>query len=411
MRASTVFALALALLIGLGAVAAAKYAGLFDRPAAKEPPPPPPLKVLVAKMNLFEGVTVMGDQVMVRELDPIEAENLKARLGENWKAKLLPPMPSAAAFRVLKRNVLADQVLLQDYFEELSLPEEISRRLEPGMRAVNVEVPKSRAAGGQLRLGEYVDVFLTTEIAVGDREELRTACIARGCKIVMKRNTPWTVLMADPDDKPLHFTLEVNPYRAALIDYVKTRGELSLIPTPTPPRRSPGTFSDPTSPEYAQEDARVEKILAGTLAVSDADLMRIFNIQPPPPRSLPPGATVIHHLSGVRDAGYTIIPHGGAYHPATLPGVVPPNPNGAGSDKPVVPAGGTPGLGYGVNSGPFNYGGINYGNLGPRDTLGRYAKPPTATAEEMAVTFRLPSATGPGKCKACEEARKAQARQ
>ncbi|MCS7021593.1 MAG: RcpC/CpaB family pilus assembly protein [Gemmataceae bacterium] len=392
MRASTVFALALALLIGLGAVAVAKYAGLFERKAASEPPPPPPLKVLVAKQNMFEGTTVMADQVMVRELQPDEAEALKARLGENWRARLLPPMPAAAALRVLKRNVLADQVLLQDFFEELSLPEELSRRLEPRTRAVNVEVPKSRAAGGQIRVGEYVDVFLTTEVSIGDREELRTACIARGCKVVMKRNTPWTVLMADPDDKPLSFTLQANPYRAALIEYASTRGKLSLLPAATPPKLPPGVFSDPSSPEYAQEDQRVDNILNGTLAISDADLMRIFNIQPPPPKGLPPGATVIHHLTGVKDAGYTIIPHGGSYHPATLPGVVPPNPNGTynrdGSSPTSLP---------------------NLPTSG-RDSMGRVSSLPAT--QPVSVSFRLPSATGGEKCKTCEEARRqAQARQ
>jgi len=394
MRASTVFALALALLIGLGAVAVAKYAGLFDRKVTQEPPPPPPMKVLVAKENMFEGTTVTADQVMVRELDPSEAEALKARLGENWRAKLLPPMPSAAALRVLKRNILADQVLLHDYFEELSLPDEISRRLEPGTRAVNVQVPKSRAVGGQIRVGEYVDVFLTTEVTIGDREELRTACIARSCKIVMKRNTPWTLLMADPDDKPLNFTLQANPYRAALIEYASTRGQLSLLPASPPPRLPPGVFSDPSSPEYAQEDQRVEKIIKGTMAVSDADLMRIFNIQPPPPRGLPPGATVIHHLTGVKDAGYTIIPHGGSYHPATLPGVVPPNPNGNYNRDTVTP-----------ETIPV------YPTVGNRDSMGRVSSLP-ATIAAAPISFRLPSATGGEKCKTCEEARRAaQARQ
>lgn len=395
MRASTVFALALALLIGLGAVAVAKYVGLFERKAASEPPPPPPLKVLVARQNLFEGTTVMADQVMVRELDASEAEALKARLGENWRSKLLPPMPSAAALRVLKRHVLADQVLLQDYFEELSLPDELSRRLEPRTRAVNVEVPKSRAAGGQIRVGEYVDVLLTTEVSAGDRQELRTACIARSCKVVMKRNTPWTLLMADPDDKPLSFTLQANPYRAALIEYASTRGNLSLMPASPPSKLPPGVFSDPSSPEYAQEDQRVDGILNGTLAISDADLMRIFNIQPPPPKGLPPGATVIHHITGVRDAGYTIIPHGGAYHPATLPGVVPPNPNGS-SAPPASPPPTSPGYGWAP---------------GQRDSLGRVASLP-APPQAQSVSFRLPSATGGEKCKTCEEARRqAQARQ
>ena len=41
MRASTVFIAALALLVGLTAVAVAKYAGVFNKKEAAPPPPPP----------------------------------------------------------------------------------------------------------------------------------------------------------------------------------------------------------------------------------------------------------------------------------------------------------------------------------------------------------------------------------
>ena len=40
--------------------------------------------------------------------------------------------------------------------------------------------------------------------------------------------------MTDPDDKPMNFTLQANPYRAALIEYAQTHGQLSLH---QPPRR------------------------------------------------------------------------------------------------------------------------------------------------------------------------------
>ena len=40
-----------------------------------------------------------------------------------------------------------------------------------------------------MRVGEYADVLLTTEIGYGDQKELRTACIAPRCKVIMKRNT------------------------------------------------------------------------------------------------------------------------------------------------------------------------------------------------------------------------------
>src|SRR4051812_47442464 len=79
MRASTLFAVILSLLIGLGAAAGARHFGLFDKPTT--PPPEPvvvvkeaPTKVLVSGANLFEGVYVTANQVKVRELRPDEKE-------------------------------------------------------------------------------------------------------------------------------------------------------------------------------------------------------------------------------------------------------------------------------------------------------------------------------------------------
>ena len=54
--------------------------------------------------------------------------------------------------------------------------------------------------------------------------------MAPSVRVVAKRNTLWPVFAPLPEGKPLQFTLEVNPYRAALIDYVSTRGNLLLTP-------------------------------------------------------------------------------------------------------------------------------------------------------------------------------------
>jgi Flp pilus assembly protein CpaB len=375
MRASTVFALALALLVALGAAAAAKAFGLFDKKPDPPPPEKPPAhKVLVAKVNLFEDMTVTADQVMIRELSAEDQEYMQRKYGERWKEKLMPALVTAAHLRVPRRNILADQPLLKDDFTDQTLPDELSKRLEPNTRAVNVTVTKDRSGGGVLRLGEYADVLLTTEIGYGDAKELRTACIARGCKVIMKRNNPWTTMAADPDDKPMHFTLQANPYRAALIEYAQTHGQLSLQPAPTPAKTTSGTFSDPASPEYATEDQRVEKMRQGNLTIGDKDLARIFSLGPPPVKPVPPPPTVIQHLAGVKDAGYTVIPHGGAYYsPAHAPAPTPP----------VQPAGG-PGMGMG-------------------------AATPTGDTQPVGYTFRLPNATGNAGCKSCDEERKRKA--
>src|SRR5437763_347481 len=72
----------------------------------------------------------------------------------------------------------------------------------------------------------------------GGAPSLRTACLARGCKVVMKRNNPWPVLAPAKEEGPMHFALQANPYRAALIEHARQVGALSLQPVPGPSRKA-----------------------------------------------------------------------------------------------------------------------------------------------------------------------------
>ena len=250
----------------------------------------------------------------MRELAADEQTEFARTLGTGWRDKLMPPLPSAINMRVPKAMVPAGRALLKDYFTDPSLPEALTVRLEPNTRAVGLLVAKDKVGGGQLRVGEHVDVLLTSKVRLGGREELRTACIARGCKVVMKRNSLWTVMAADPDDKPVQFTLQANAYRAALIEHARTHGELSLQPAP-PPTRTGGSFADPGSKEYALEDQRIEAVNRGELAIGDRDLIRVFNVVPPVVAvRVPP--VVTRHLVGVNPAGVTVLAADGGPAPA-----------------------------------------------------------------------------------------------
>jgi len=60
---------------------------------------------------------------------------------------------------------------------------------------------------------------------------LASALIAPGLKVIFKRDSIWTVMRSDDESKPISYTLEANPYRAALIEFAKNRGYLTLQPT------------------------------------------------------------------------------------------------------------------------------------------------------------------------------------
>jgi Flp pilus assembly protein CpaB len=287
MKASTLFAVTAAVFLGLIVVAAAKYSGIFT----PKPPAPPVVReysrVLVAAKNLFESMTIMPADVRVREMSDEE----EVQFREN-KDKYLPPRVEAGVMRVLNRSVEADKPLLREYLDDINLPAAIHSRLSsPQMRAVNVSVPIERAAGGLIQRGEFVDVYLTTNVSVAGKPDsaiTQTAPIAQRLKVIVKRNMLWNALAPVDANKPIDYTLEANAYRAALIQFAKTKGELSLVPTSAPPESIPSSSrsvvptvqSDPASREYQNEDERVAELLRGERSVGEADLERIFNLKP-----------------------------------------------------------------------------------------------------------------------------------
>jgi Flp pilus assembly protein CpaB len=387
MKASSLFAVTVSVLLGLGAVAGAKYAGVFDRVETK-PDVKVPIKVLVAAENLFEGITITGAQVRVRDLRPDEEDAYKRN-----KEKYLPALVAAAHMRIAARSIEADTPLLKEHFQDQSLPDEVSARMNRFMRAVTVALPKERCSGGLLRVGEYVDVLLTCQIAGGKDTDpiIQTAYLARGVKIIVKRNNLWSTLVSNPDNIPINFTLMANPYRAALLEFAKTAGNLTLVPVPVPPEaqiklnnNARPTWGDANSSEYKDEDERVAAIERGELVVGARDLERLFKLQPmpvPPPQAVVKQDVIVHY-NGLSQGRVTLLP------PVTeKPGTqasagARPLPNSDGKVKPaaagLTSASERPALGY------------------------RFFSP------DVAVPKSKGTPGGDGSCPECEAARKAQ---
>jgi Flp pilus assembly protein CpaB len=281
-RASTFFAIFVALILGFAGLGAAKYFGFFRAPAPVVERKAEPLpKVLIARKNLPQNYVVNPGDVTVRELTREEFKDY-----ENHQNKYLPAMPEAVTLRVLNREVNAGQILLFDYLEPLVIPLTPSEVMRPGMKAVRVNLTRDYAQGGLIRVGDNVDVNLMCRITGNGNEQTKIAPIALGLPVIFKRDTLFPVLAPLPEDKPMQFTLEADPYRAALIEFAASRGQLSLVPTASQPRPKDGpkTFNIPSSKEYRNEDERVAAFLSGDRSVGDADLERIFNLPPLPIR-------------------------------------------------------------------------------------------------------------------------------
>jgi Flp pilus assembly protein CpaB len=312
MRASTLFVVTVAILIGLGLAIAAKVSGIFNPPVAPAPVvvKKPEVNVLVANRPVFAGDLMDPAWVRVR---PMTAEEMTHY--EEHKDQYLPPLPQSVALRVAQKTLETDQPILRDCIRELAKPDCVSQRLLSNMRAVNVSLPKDHSDGGLIQVGEWVDVLLTTTVEVnGKQASTRTAPVANKLRVIAKRNALWPIFAPLPDDKLVHFTLETNPYRAALIEFSKDKGNLSFAAVSAAEQREleerrtawlqvkaggrAPTFSIDDSAEYRDEDARVDAINRGELSINTGDLVRIFGIQPPPTPEPPKPLTTIQRFSG-----------------------------------------------------------------------------------------------------------------
>jgi Flp pilus assembly protein CpaB len=286
--------LAIALFLGAVAVVAVRTSGLLDRtPAILEKQEP--VLVLVAKRNIFENITVSSDDVMTRPATKAEL----AFLDQN-REKFMPANIEAAHYRIAARSIGVDEMLLRDHFLEQSVPKSITERVSAGMRTVNIVVQREQAASGLLREGEYVDVYLTTTICTDAKcttARNATAPLAMHLKIIVKRDNLWKVMAPIPEDKPVTYILEANPYRAALIELGKTKGSLSIIPTAN-------HVKNPAVIAAMDDTARVSSFLSGESSVTDQDLERIFNLKPV---QTPEPPLAIEHYKGVEYVGTTIM--------------------------------------------------------------------------------------------------------
>jgi Flp pilus assembly protein CpaB len=315
MRASTLFALTVAVLVGLGVAVAARLSGYFSTPEKKQQDPvikKPEILVLVAGRNLFANDLIDSANVRVR---PLRADELEYY--QQNKDNFLPPVLQSVYLRIASKNIEVDQPILRSSLKEMAKPDALNARMLPRMRATTLSLPKERSAGGMIQVGEWVDVLLTTKIERPGFSTVRTACIVPHVRVIAKRNSLWPIFASLPEDKPVSFTLELNPYRAALLDFCLNKGQLTLAPLPAseqkklearrvallehPEGAQPVHFVIGGDIETNDEEGRVDSFNRGELVVSERDLVRIFDVKLSASTNPPPLATTsIERLAGLQ---------------------------------------------------------------------------------------------------------------
>lgn len=316
MRISFLAVVAVALLVGLGSVVAIRSLGLLGTPTVPllQPmgAPPPPLEfVLVGLRPLYAGDPIMPGNIGARPLLPYEVEEYNKHRDE-----YLPGVPAGAYYRFVKQDIPGNQPLKKSDLEDIHRPEPIHTRLLPGSRAVNIEVSKNHSSGGLIQRGDWVDVYLNTTVARTDNPNSlrRTGLVVGRAHVVAKRDSLVNVYTPIPEN--VAFTLAMNPYRAALLEFARTVGTIVLEPVSQEEKARLDklaleaendlakaelvTIGDPTTREAMEEKERIVRMNVSGLAIGAEDLARALQLKTlePPVLQRLPRPTEIEVYSG-----------------------------------------------------------------------------------------------------------------
>lgn len=362
MRASTILAAIIAVVVGLLVVVLIRWwkpewFGLRPGQAQAGQGQALGQPILVAARNIYAGKCITEEDVRVRQERPKEREQYANQ-------RLLPAYVPAAVGRIAVKPIPADQPITEDALEPLeAYKDQLAERITPGMRAVNLQLPITESGGGLIRVGDYVDVLIKTTVETShDCLSLAELCrlglpatmegiLVRDARVIVRRNVLW------PNCRPYslcvtNFILETNPYRAALLEYAKDRGLITLIPISDVERKlelenrrqafleDKGVFptrlfnmtgkevldyeasltkvpvDDPkryltyhlhSSEEYRLENFRVRDVLRGQRMINDQDLARIFDLRLRPPPA-PPPPTTVQRVVGVQPGEPHVFP-------------------------------------------------------------------------------------------------------
>ena len=369
MRGSLLAVVAIAVIAGLGAVVVARNMGWIGaQPVALAPPPPTPPQpvfpdVVVLTRNLFTADAINPPDVRKRPMTANEFVDYQ----KDFKSYLTDV--SVANYRKLSHDVEADRPLRSSDLTTQVKPPSIHERLLPGTVAVPLYVPRENSGGGLIQVGDWVDVYLNTDIGRSDLPGSvpYTGILLQRAPVIAKRDTLHDISAALPAlGEPIPYTIAANPYRAALIDFARHYGTISLVPVspvekqkldamradaktnPQPQNAIP--FAEVDSPEYKSELERIDRYKRLGQGVGFDDLGQVLNLPPLSPLSRPVSIDVISGVTKsktiafpnydqpIRAVRYEFSnPNSAVRKPGAGPAPVTPNPAGSGTTvKPTI---------------------------------------------------------------------------
>jgi len=282
-NASTVFAITLAIIAGLICAWVFKKV-LLDKGPKPQQPVEQTFRLMVAGTNLYDGQPIKSTSlkritVSKQKYDEAVAEGKKhGGLLEGYQA----------AGRVPFKALPAEKPIFEDQLKPYKYPVAVPSLVAEGKRAVIVPVDSKNV---MVQVGDHVDIMCTLANNRLGRGNRATAVIARDAKCVARFNS--TAPGAQPPrGNTRTYTLEVTPYRYALIELAKTVGGVFSLSSrgASGGESSPGAAAPVGAPAGPTEDPDVE-------LVTTRDLAKLFGITDPVPERV----FVIQRFNGLNE--------------------------------------------------------------------------------------------------------------
>jgi Flp pilus assembly protein CpaB len=245
-----------------GLFAAVGIRSYLEKPEAppqqppKEAAKPEAIKVPIAAVDLPADRAVTPLDVMIVTVT-------KQELKEKYHVERGMVVTSLHSItnRYLAKPVKQGQPFVTtDFYLEGTTPS-VAKKLQPGFRAIRVQVPATREAGVQK--GMFVDVFFRSHARPAKGDQLatpeKTITLLKHVEVIdaerpaAPRHGKGEAATTTPK-KPLYFTLSVPEASADSFSVVEGRGELWLVPTPSNDKAK----SDGAGTEVANADTLAE---------------------------------------------------------------------------------------------------------------------------------------------------------
>ncbi len=303
--AGTLFAVAAAIIAGLVCAWVFREVLLkrqqFTRPADDS------VEITVAASNIYDQTEIKSTHIKRIKVDRKRYDTLS----KTDKGPMLTGNQPVGRVTKVGKWIKAEEPIYEDEVYPYTYPVSVEKKLEPGWRAAIVTVPAKEA---MVQVDDHVDLYCTMNSEAFGPNGNATAEMAKGAKVIARFGTTRPGAQPAKLDAPREYTLQVTPYRYALIELAKTMGaKFSLTVVPQVLRDDNTAVAPSANDINDPQEQRADRVTV-------RDLETLFGIAP---AANVPGPWEVEKYVGIKNEGKT-----------SYPGYVPPSQAGS----PTAPA-------------------------------------------------------------------------